>query len=145
MIGHPKKYIGIDTGVKTGFSVWDVEKQDFEQVDTLTIYEALERVIEFHRLCGGEILVRVEDARLRKWFGSRGREVLQGVGSVKRDCGIWQEVMQYKGINVEFVAPKNNKTKLKSTAFKAMTGWQKRTSEHSRDAAMLVYGFREKV
>lgn len=39
---------------------------------------------------GHEIKLRIEDARLRKWYGNAGREELQGAGSVNRDASIWE-------------------------------------------------------
>lgn len=85
--------------------------------------------------------VRFEDARLRTWFGTRGREALQGAGSIKRDCSIWQEFLQgLVGVPFLPVSPQAKGRKLDSAAFKRLTGWQGRTSEHGRDAAMLVWG-----
>ena len=69
------------------------------------------------------------------------RKRLQGVGSVKRDASIWEAFLKDLGIEYEMVAPKRNVTKLTQERFKAITGWGKRTNEHSRDAAMLIYGF----
>jgi hypothetical protein len=89
-----------------------------------------------------KIFVRFEDARLRKWFGNAGREKLQGAGSIKRDCVIWNDFLTRKQIPFEAVAPKNNKTKLSSKAFKEITKYEGKTSEHSRDAAMLVFGIK---
>jgi hypothetical protein len=40
------------------------------------------------------------------------------------------------------VAPMNIKTKIKAEAFKRLTGWQGQTNEHSRDAAMMVFGLK---
>lgn len=129
--------IGIDTGKNTGFSVYDAEKKELLEVETLLIHKALERVSEWSVL---PIFVRVEDARLRKWYGSAGKEQLQGAGSIKRDATIWEDFLEEKKIPFEMVAPKNNKTKLTSAIFEKITKWKKRTSEHSRDAAMLVFG-----
>jgi hypothetical protein len=90
----------------------------------------------------------VEDARQRKWFGKMdaeqrkyGAAVREGAGSIKRDCQIWEEFLEFMGIKYELVAPKNNKTKLDQKLFSNYTGWKERTNEHARDAAMLVYGF----
>jgi hypothetical protein len=88
-----------------------------------------------------KMFVRLEDARKRTWFGKADREQLQGAGSIKRDCQIWEEFFVYHGIAYELVAPKNNKTKLNSEAFLKITGWKDETSVHGRDAAMLVFGF----
>ena len=79
-------HIGIDTGVKTGFAAWDSEKKHFMEIVTLTITQAMERVLIYRNIgltTGSEIRLYIEDARLRKWFGNTGREKLQGAGSVK--------------------------------------------------------------
>ena len=86
------------------------------------------------------VQVRLEDARKRKWFGDSGRERLQGAGSVKRDCVIWEEFLNDRKIPYMLIAPKNNSTKLSAESFKKITGYSGRTNEHTRDAAMLVFG-----
>lgn len=43
-------------------------------------------------------------------------------------------------IPYELVAPRDNRTKLSALQFRNLTGWPARTTEHGRDAAMLVYG-----
>jgi hypothetical protein len=40
------------------------------------------------------------------------------------------------------VAPKNAITKMKAEYFRQLTGYKGKTSEHGRDAAMLVYGMK---
>lgn len=141
----PQIYIGIDTGVNTGLAVWDAVKKRFTQVHTLKIHTAfnvVEKVIWESLSIHMTATVRVEDARLRKWFGEQvGREQLQGAGSIKRDAKIWEDFLTDLGCEFEMVAPKNNRTKVNAKSFEQMTGWQERTSEHSRDAAMLVFGF----
>lgn len=117
--------------------MWDREKKSFVLVGSHTIVGAMEYI---RVRCGGfSLFVRVEDARLRKWFGKSQREVLQGAGSIKRDCQIWEEFLELHNIPHEFVAPKNNITKLDAKMFARYTGYKERTNEHSRDAAMLVY------
>ena len=143
-------YIGIDTGVHTGIAIWDNRKRYLLQVDATSIHKAMEIVKEHKELAEKEstrLIVRVEDPRQRTWFGTEKmsreeeRKRLQGVGSVKRDAGIWDDYLSDLGVEYEMVAPKRNATKLTQERFKAITGWQKRTNEHSRDAAMLIYGF----
>lgn len=77
-----------------------------------------------------------------KWYNDAGksRDKLQGAGSIKRDCKIWEDFLRDKGIPFKLIAPKNNTTKLSAPAFKSITGYTGRTCEHSRDAAMMVYG-----
>lgn len=69
------------------------------------------------------------------------RKRLQGVGSVKRDAAIWDDYLAGLGADYEMVEPKRNVTKLTQDGFKNITGYGKRTNEHERDAAMLVYGY----
>lgn len=129
--------VGIDTGVNTGFAVWDTKGKCFLEISTLKIHQAMERVKQLSDAT--EVVVYYEDARLRKWFGNAGREQLQGAGSVKRDCSIWEDYLDDLGLESYAVAPKNNSTKVNAAFFAKMTGWTARTSEHARDAAMLVF------
>ncbi len=134
-------YIGIDPGTHTGIAVWSHKEQRFFMLGTKTMYEATEDIINLVNKHGRDnIFVRFEDARKRNWFGKAGREQLQGAGSIKRDCSLWEEFLTAKNIPFATVAPKANSTKMKPEAFAKYTGWTKRTSEHVRDAAMLVFG-----
>ena len=137
MMKNYKYYIGIDSGKNTGFAIWNKAEKRLEIVETILIHQAMDKVQGFDK---NEVLVRVEDARQRKWFGSNASAKQQGAGSIKRDAVIWEDFLKDKGYDFEMVAPKNNKTKLSSEQFAKMTKWDKRTSEHGRDAAMLVYG-----
>ena len=85
-------YIGIDTGVHTGFAVWNSDSKWLTEVSTYTITQAMEQVKIIADVRGREnIRLYIEDARKRTWFGTAGREKLQGAGSVKRDCSIWED------------------------------------------------------
>ena len=134
-----KILIGIDVGVNTGVALYDCENKKLVFVSTMKIHQAMANVI-LQYTQSKDILVRFEDARLRKWFGNAGREQLQGAGSIKRDSLIWEDFLTDFNIPFEAVAPKNNLTKMTAEYFKKLTGYTKRTSEHSRDAAMLVFG-----
>lgn len=143
MIGKQYQYyIGIDTGVNTGFAMWSRATKTLTSVETLSIHKAMERVKGIVLpMAVGMVLVRVEDARKRKVFGETGREKLQGAGSIKRDAKIWEDFLTDLKVDFEMVAPRNNKTKLNAATFKQMTRFTKETNEHGRDAAMLVFGF----
>lgn len=132
------KYIGIDPGTKTGYAVYDTEAKQLETVETTKLHLAFTKVLDLHN--SEDVVVRFEDARLRKWYGNAGREKLQGVGSVKRDCKAWEDFLQDYSIEYHAVPPSNNMTKLTAASFKQITGYQGKTSEHGRDASMLVYG-----
>lgn len=131
-------YIGIDAGTHTGIAVWDRTDRRLVSIETMTITKAMDVVRGLAE--SADIVVYLEDARKRNWFGCAGREKLQGAGSVKRDCSIWETFCEEVGIECRKIAPKNNYTKLTAKQFKTLTNWAGRTSEHSRDAAMLVFG-----
>lgn len=134
------KYIilGIDPGVKTGLAMWNKQEKKMIAIYSSGILMIMKAVLSVPP--GILIKIRMEDARKRKWFGKTQREVLQGAGSIKRDCQIWEEFFLLHELPYELVAPKNNKTKRDAKLFSNMTGWKSRTNEHERDAAMLVYG-----
>ena len=137
-------YIGIDTGVYTGIAVWNSERKEFAVVATMKIHEAMNFVYGY---VDSDIpfQVRFEDARQRKWIpmsknmtAELGRA--QGAGYVKAHCQIWEDFLTDYRIPFEAIAPRRNVTKLSAEQFERITGYKARTSEHARDAAMLVYG-----
>lgn len=139
-------YIGIDPGAQTGYAAWDSAEKRLASVRTLKIHEAMHYILEVRR-AGMLHSVTFEDARLRTWFGKMDREqakygaaVREGVGSVKRDCTIWAEFLADLGIPYKAIKPQAGATKWKADVFAQRTGWTGRTSEHARDAALLVYG-----
>lgn len=137
-------YIGIDTGVHTGIAVWNSDRKEFVYLNTLKIHEAVNLVYNYTDL-DIPFQVRFEDARQRKWIpmsknmtAELGRA--QGAGYVKAHCQIWEDFLTDYQIPFEAIAPRRNLTKLSAEQFGRITGYKGRTSEHSRDAAMLVYG-----
>lgn len=131
-------FIGIDAGTHTGVAIWDKQEKRFAKIVTTSILKAIDIVRRYN--IEDEVQVRIEDARKRRWFGNSGRERLQGAGSVKRDCAIWEEFLNDEKIPYMLIAPKNNSTKMSADSFSRLTGYSGRTNEHNRDAAMLVFG-----
>lgn len=134
--------VGIDPGVNTGLAVWDAKGKHFQRVDTLRIDEVLFIIYEWHQKAWISHVV-FEDARLRTWFGTKGREALQGAGSIKRDCTILADFLGGHNIPFKGVSPLAKGAKVDAKRFAALTRWEGRTSEHSRDAGMLVFGASE--
>ena len=137
-------WIGIDPGVNTGIAVWN--GRDFDHLETLPLHRAF---LLFLRILdergAASVHVVFEDARQRKWIPreatiSEARGRAQGAGSVKRDCAIWEAVCRDYGISFDAVPPRPGMTKLSPDAFAALTRYVGRTSNHARDAAMLVFG-----
>jgi len=133
--------VGVDPGVNTGLALWDIDAQALTEVSSTGIVDAMLRVRSLS-LTGSLHCVVFEDARLRTWFGTKGREALQGAGSVKRDCQVWVEWLTTLGCAYRGVSPKNKGAKLNAAQFERLTNWEGRTNEHGRDAALLVLGLR---
>ena len=141
-------YIGIDTGTHTGLAIWDGALRRFVSIETLPLYEAIftvQKCVEDAKRTGRRVMVIFEDARQRKWIpaernNSEYRGKLMGAGAVKRDAAIWEEYLTGCKIPFEKRAPAKGLTKLSPDRFETLTGWTGRTSNHARDAALLVFG-----
>ena len=136
--------VGIDPGKNTGIAVWDTTAQAFTTLETVHIHEALQIVFRLD-VTDGPVMVYFEDARQRKWLpkdtsSSEYRGHLMGAGSVKRDSVIWQDALTDWCIPFEMVPPRAGATKWDADTFARITGYKGRTSNHARDAALLVYG-----
>jgi hypothetical protein len=140
--------VGIDPGVETGVAQWDAAARQLQSVAGMPILDAMAEVsalATLHRYEGQvcNLLVVFEDARGHHVrFGRnarKGAKILQGVGSVKRDCGMWEEFLVREGIPFVTIKPRRRATKKDAGLFKRITGWPGRTNEHGRDAAMFVY------
>jgi hypothetical protein len=141
-----KIFIGIDCGVNTGLCIWNKPSRIIHDLQVYKIHQAMDHVRKYADFMQGEVFVRIEDARKRKWIpwsknekAERGRR--EGAGSVKRDAIIWEDFLTDLKIPFELVAPKNNKTKVTSDYFKRISGYTAPTNQHERDAAMLVLAF----
>ena len=134
-------FIGIDPGTHTGIAVWDSREKKFISLETISIHRAMQEVLRWRRVNYNNIVVVFEDARQRTWFGHGDTNAkAQGAGSVKRDCSIWEDFCKDYGIPFWAKPPVKGATKVSADYFKMISHYQGRTSEHSRDAAMLVIG-----
>ena len=136
--------VGIDPGVHTGLAVWDTSSRQFLDIRCSGIVDAMEYLRKFRETTPIALVV-FEDARQRKWI-PREKDVKEfkgramGAGSVKRDCSIWEEWCKVHGIECVKTPPRPGMTKLTDTYFCGITGYDRRTNKHGRDAAMLVFG-----
>lgn len=139
-------YIGIDPGVKTGIGFINGTQK---MAKTIAIHNAINFIIDLLNK-DLEVHIRVEDARKRKWFGPRSQEKQQGAGSVKRDCSIWEDFLteinklSENKITFEMLHPVKGATKLNKEMFQKITGITSVTSEHARDAYMLIHNFKKR-
>lgn len=138
---NPKPYdyvVGIDCGVNTGYAIYDCKADKLTSVCSTMIHRAMDDLR--HGKAGFKVFVRVEDARQVRFNTDKMRQ--QGAGSVKRDAKCWEDFLTDMKIPFEMVRPNKRITKWDAEQFKQYTGWQGRTNEHSRDAAMLCYKYK---
>lgn len=136
--------LGIDPGVHTGVGAID---GDSKIAGSMPIHQAMQFIADLEEK-KKDIHIRVEDARQRKWFGPNSAAKKQGAGSVKRDCKIWEDFIidlkktSEQSITFEMIHPVKGATKINAKMFRQITGIQKRTNEHGRDAYMLIHGYK---
>ncbi len=134
--------IGIDPGKQTGIAIWSKTRKKFESIETVRIHQAMIIVQQQMELHGSSNL-RVYVENPNTWIGWERRKKSDskkmGAGSIKRDYSIWEDYLD--DIGVEMIGTKLQGTlkKLRYEEFAQITGIKKRTTEHSRDAAMLVF------
>ena len=138
-----KTVVGIDPGVKTGFAV--VDNGSFTDILTKSFTDAQAwclNCITRYREQGNisTLQLVIEDPRNQWRTPDRSQPArLRGVGSVERDCKLWIEFAEYYNIPYRLVRPGKYRN-IDAATFKKWTGWEDRTSEHARAAAMMVLG-----
>ena len=143
MVNRGSIRIGIDPGVNTGLAVYDTETKTLLTVMTGPILKMMAQVDLAYIIAGSKpVTVIVEDARLATYHrrSQKNQAKQQGAGSVKRDCKIWQEYLEDKGINYKMVRPSKRLNQMAKDVelFKRTTAWQSRTSHHARIAAYIA-------
>ena len=146
----PRYFIGLDPGQATGLAVWDPAREVFARsLLTTTFWEAYELIRTYDPRT---VLIVLEDpSQNRPTFhhnlpqserAYRQRERLsRNVGSNMREALLLAEGLERQGYRVRRVRPRSSK--LSADVFKKVTRYQGRTSEHARDAAMLVFGLKK--
>ncbi len=112
------RVIGIDPGTKTGLAIWNPIEKVLDEIKTVSVIEAFDIILNMHAK-GYRLQIRFEDALFR-------------------DSIIWQEFCDYHEIDFRLLPAKYNLTKLEPGQFMIWSGWSARTSEHARNAAVLV-------
>lgn len=145
-------YIGIDPD--KGWAEWDADAQKFIAVDTVNFWEIESRLQKISELAEEEYQIKIfieapqhnAPVFLKPNRPNAMREfirIAQNVGENKGKAKLLvQRCQKLFGRHnvIEMTPNKKSATKWTDERFKAQTGWQPRTSEHGRDAAMLVFG-----
>lgn len=145
--------IGVDPGVTTGIAIrqWRNDGDCDLHLATVSILDAFDIVLGWSSVTANRIGVIVEDARMgykdpRKMGRVeliKAQKKIQGVGSVKRDCMIWEDFLRRNEIDHVMVQPKKNRTKISSEMWSKIWNLEMRTNEHNRDASMLIFGINQ--
>lgn len=167
MSNQAKVFIGIDGGKQTGFALWIPATHShgyFKEIITIDFWTAFFKVVNLtcqYNARGTKVIVVVEDPnenapvfKIDYLYRSTKATHIgklnavakkgQNVGSVKRESALMiQGIKRLTHFDMEVLTVRptgGTMTKLKAGPFKAMTKWEGRTNEHSRDAAMIVFG-----
>lgn len=137
--------IGIDPGNRCGFAVY--ERGRLVHLSDSSSVSLLRKISTWI----GIATVVIEDSRLQsKVWNADGKNrgtslsIARKVGSVDRICMQVEEICKENGLELLRVSPLDKGSKVKAEAFKAMTGWDQKTNEHQRDAAMVAWPYRHK-
>lgn len=144
----PKLLIGVDPGKNTGLAFYNPKTKAYD-LFTKPFWEAIKIVDEVIKERKYVLEAYIEDPNqnppvFKKKFNienvnTYGR-IAQNIGMNKRDAQLWFNYFKINNIVHFRIRPtKGSMTKLDSTKFKRITKHPGRTSEHSRDAAMLVW------
>ncbi len=147
-----KYAVGIDP--PKGFALWNCTKQRFEIIRTLSFWDIIERL---NAMANDEKNLNFEDRftvyieapqeNAPVWRKGKGAQdgpafarVCQNVGENKCAAKLLIAFCEKFGINYVACKPtKNSWTKMDAKTFKRLTNIDQRTSEHGRDAALLVW------
>lgn len=137
-----KVTIGIDPGLFNGIAIYENGRLELYQGG---FWETIRTILKVKERTGNQFHVVIECPFLNKGtFGMKitdaksqaiARKIAEDVGSNKRTAHLLVDFFKDKNISHTEIKP--TKSKLNSTAFKAITGLSK-TSQHERDAGMLL-------
>jgi hypothetical protein len=134
------KILAIDPGINTGVAVYEngilVKLCTIQPID---LQDAL-RVAEY---------VVLEDSRLQShvWVKASGAalaKVSRNIGMIDAYCAMIVAWCGRFGIPCLSVSPKDKGAKLKAEQFAHITGYEAKSNQHERDAAMIGWPHRSK-
>lgn len=134
-----KVVIGIDPSKRTGIAIY--KEGDLTEVYTGDFWEAIRRVEEFNS-DGLIVIIELPGTKTvwHKQASNRGaiERTAVNVGSVIREAEL---IIEYLDRNKIQTIIQRLVGKVSADTFKRITKWDGRTSQHSRDAAMLCYKY----
>jgi hypothetical protein len=136
-------YIGIDAGACTGLAEWQYGGD--LRCDTTTFWGAIDRIREMHKCWGTHLCVVIEAGwKNRPVFarpGVQGRRQLRIAQNVGQNHAHGKLIVDYCDLKgIRYLALRPGTPKLNDEQFRRLTGYDGTTSQHARDAAMMVWG-----
>lgn len=135
-----KHLIGIDPGMNCGWAETNTNGK-LIVIKTIKLWQLMIYLYSLPKPFKEIVVIRIEDPNT--WIPFKGQKHnasrLQGVGGVKQTYKHIIEFLEDNGFEYENTRIQGNYKKLTSAKFKQITGWNKPTNEHGRDAAMLVW------
>ena len=140
--------IGIDPDIEaSGMAI--IKDGKIEAMLKIPFPELIEKIVSAHKQ--GKIVVKLEDVEANKPMfvrnlagAKQAMKVAQNVGMCKGVARMIKESLEYHGVTVQMIKPlKGNVKKAKKDAsyFNQITGWEKRSNEDCRDAALIgIFG-----
>jgi hypothetical protein len=135
--------IGIDPGIVNGFALYDRTSKTLWSVSSLKLHELFAELSKELKsgITYSPFHVFIEDPHTwHNFSGMADYSRLQGAGAVKQTYKHIIEFLEANSIPYTPTKLQGNMKKLKAEQFKQITGWDKPTNEHGRDAAMIVFG-----
>ena len=136
-------YIGIDPDIdKSGLCVYDRYADDKMQLFTASFFDVLQTIEEWNSR--RRTIVKLEAGWLNKksnWHGGKSNVAQKIAKNVGENHAVGKLIEVYcirNNYQCHLITPK--KHKVNAEQFKRLTGYDKRTNQEVRDAAMLVYG-----
>jgi hypothetical protein len=133
--------IGIDPGQSTGIATFvDGKLTSLKTIEPAQLF-ALMPVVGIER-------VIFEDSRLQShvWTTNISRpaalKMARNLGQVDAWCGLITAMCAELGIAAHGISPRGKGAKLDAVRFEALTGWDLRSNQHERDAAMVAWPYR---
>ena len=130
--------IGIDPGKKTGYAVFDCKGGVFTRIETSNFWDVYLDVIGLSDEYDISVFIEVS-TKSHVWHHRAGvgrmAKVGQDVGGVRVMGQLLVEGFERYGLAVKQVEPGG---KVGAEHFEAFSGFVGRTSQHGRDAAMMV-------
>ncbi len=137
--------IGIDPGVNTGIAVFNHKLlTDLCTIRPFHLTEVLSAIFTDISASSDNLRVIYEDSRLTSPVWSRGTnkaaliKIARNVGQVDAVCSMIVDICEQYNVPCHGISPKNKGKKIGAEEFNKLTGWQKKSNQHERDAAMCV-------